>query len=171
MSFTSINYSRVVCMVCGKETIIEPGIPFERLECDCSLEVSKATKEIKVYINKDGGIVSHIGTFKNGDVEVSIEGDPTTYRIPKGSFEKNFEEFLHFSIPVDPEPIEELPEELGAEYSRDELKELLSAKSVINILADYNIEDLRHICDVAGVPYSNKMQKRRLATKLKAWAS
>ena len=96
--FISENYSRAVCADCKEVTTITPGFVFSKLNCKCDnkevvknldTEISKPVQEEKEYSHK----ITVIGTFKNGDYEVCANNDlDNTYRVPKATFESDFEE-------------------------------------------------------------------------------
>lgn len=108
--FKSINYSRVVCEGCGKDTTIEPGTEFKGLNCSCGqvpdpkldIEISTPVQEELDYSKSQ--TVTVIGMFKNGDYEVINSNDATdSWRVPKDTFESTYFEVLVDNSGFDPE--------------------------------------------------------------------
>lgn len=110
MRFISPNFTRLKCLDCNAVTVINPSKVFYGLNCNCNIEVSSPIMEEKDYIAQDGKVVTSIGVFKNGDVEVCYQSDMTqTYRIPKATF-KTFKE----AEPITEKPLDKM--------KKDELK-------------------------------------------------
>lgn len=150
--FKSINYSRVVCEGCGSETSIEPGILFKDLNCTCNSEESKACKEIKVFTDGESN-VELLGIFKNGDVEVKHTDGTLSYRVPKDTFENNFNEVTEDEDTTDNTP---LASTLDA----------LVGKTAEEIKDDFNMDELRVLARASKIRGASQMNEDKLVEKL-----
>lgn len=161
--FKSINYSRVVCEDCGQETIIEPGMVFNGLNCKCkdekkSEELSTPFNEIKLYNKEDGTTVELIGEFENGDVEVQYEDGTKAYRIPKETFEADFTEVTEEDQNAD--ETETNPKEVVLSL------EMLQGKTAEEIAAEYTVDALRVLARSLKIRGSSQMNEDNLVVKL-----
>lgn len=106
MSFSSINYTRIVCKKCGEVTTIEPGRVFRHLNCKCNTEISTPFQEITIWTKGDDEI-ELIGEFANGDYEIKYVDGSLSYRIPIGAF---YAEYTQVKEEEEPHTLDELRE-------------------------------------------------------------
>ena len=162
--FTSINYSRVVCGGCGAETTIEPGAIFSGLNCSCNVEAEKPKlddTEISTPTQEEldyGQVITVIGTFKNGDVEVCSNNDlDNTFRLPKETFEANFKE-----LPKTSNDEGSTTENGIVTLSIEDLKGL----SLEDIKAKYTVDELRLLAKSLKVKGYSNMGEDKLIARL-----
>ena len=164
--FKSINYSRVVCEGCGSETSIEPGIIFNDLNCTCNSEESKACKEIKVFIDGDS-VVELLGIFNNGDVEVKHTDGTLSYRVPKDTFENNFNEVTEDEDTTDNTPLDSTSEESDPSNTEVTLSlDALVGKTAEEIKDEFNMDELRVLAKASKIRGASQMNEDKLVEKL-----
>lgn len=165
--FKSINYSRVVCEGCGSETSIEPGIGFSELNCTCNSEESKQYKEIKVFTDGDSN-VELLGIFKNGDVEVKHTDGTLSYRVPKDTFEDNFEEVTEDEDTTDNTPLASTSEESDPSNKQEVTLSLdaLVGKTAEEIKDEFNMDELRVLARASKIRGASQMNEDKLVEKL-----
>lgn len=167
--FKSMNYTRVVCEECGSETIIEPGIVFEGLNCNCKVEESKAYKNITVFTDGEN-YVERLGVFKNGDLEVKHVDGTLSYRVPAGTFATQYNEVQEDETAETPATNKE--ENSISEGSTIVILSLddLKGKTVEETKEAYNMDELRVLAKASKIRGASQMNGDKLVGKLLAKA-
>lgn len=173
--FKSMNYILVECEGCRAKTSVEPGTEFSKLNCNCKPEKPKLNDtEISKPVQQEldyGQLITVIGTFKNGDVEVCSNNDlSNTFRIPKETFECNFRELprttqgaeLNKKVDTDETPINDADNKQENTLSLEDIK----GKTAEEIAAAYSLEELRALGKAEGMRNVGQTGEAKLIGKL-----
>ena len=163
--FKSINYSRVVCEDCGDETTIEPGVIFSGLNCKCNEELSTPFTEIIVYTDGESN-VELLGVFDNGDVEVKHTDGTLSYRVPKDTFENNFNEVTEDEDTTDDTPLASTSEESNPSNTVTLSLDDLVGKTADEVKEAYTMDELRVLAKASKIRGASQMNEDTLVKRL-----